>query len=504
MLARLVTTQRGEIAILKAFGYGNARIAMHFLAFAMAPALIGVVAGWALGLRLGAGYTALYRDVFRFPILEYRTSWVAAGGAALLSASAAALGALTAARRAARLPPAEGMRPETPARYRPLLLERLGVQGLVGPMGRMLLRTLERRPIRALTAVVGIGLAALVLVVGLGIMDSVRALATLQFDRVQHEDYTVSFTHVQPRAIRHTLAAIPGVTGVELFRSVPVRVSHAGRSRKTELLGLDADGTLRGLVALDGERYQLPREGMLMSRTLATLLGVRRGDVVTVELLEHPGVPRTVHVAALLDEALGISTYMDLPALHRMLGEGIAATGAALAVHDPAREPEVFAALRRSPVISGAASRRAARDAFARMIEESMTVVNGIEILAAVIIAIGVVYNGARTTLSERGHELASLRVLGFTVPEVGRMLLGEQAILLVLGVPLGLAAGRIVCEAMMTLFQTELYRFATVITPPTYGLSAMVVVAAAVLAGTAMYRRVGRLDLVRALKARE
>src|SRR5581483_3974367 len=126
--------------------------------------------------------------------------------------------------------------------------------------------------VRALTAVVGIGLAALVLVVGLGIMDSVRALATLQFDRVQHEDYTVSFTHVRPRAVGQALAAIPGVTGVELFRSVPVRVSHAGRSRKTELLGLDADGTLRGLVAIDGERYQLPREGMLMSGTLATLL----------------------------------------------------------------------------------------------------------------------------------------------------------------------------------------------------------------------------------------
>jgi putative ABC transport system permease protein len=41
-------------------------------------------------------------------------------------------------------------------------------------------------------------------------------------------------------------------------------------------------------------------------------------------------------------------------------------------------------------------------------------------------LAVGVTYNAARIALSERGRELATLRVLGFTRAEISYLLLGE------------------------------------------------------------------------------
>jgi putative ABC transport system permease protein len=164
VLTRLIATQRDEIAALKAFGYTDRALGLHYLGFAAAAVLIGSALGLLGGTWLGVRYTGLYARVFRFPMLEYRTDWVVAGGAMLVSGGAALLGALGAVLRAVRVPPAEALRPESPSRYRPLLLERLGLAGRLPPSARMVLRTLERRPWRTTASIVGVGLAGALMV----------------------------------------------------------------------------------------------------------------------------------------------------------------------------------------------------------------------------------------------------------------------------------------------------------------------------------------------------
>jgi len=114
------------------------------------------------------------------------------------------------------------------------------------------------------------------------------------------------------------------------------------------------------------------------------------------------------------------------------------------------------------------------------------------------------VYNGARVALSERGHELASLRVLGFTQREIGFMLLGEQALLTLIAVPAGFLIGYGICAALTAVMQTELYRMPLVINTKTYALAVLIVGVAAAATAALIYRRLRYLDLVEVLKTRE
>ena len=120
------------------------------------------------------------------------------------------------------------------------------------------------------------------------------------------------------------------------------------------------------------------------------------------------------------------------------------------------------------------------------------------------IAALGEQYNGARIALSERGRELASLRVLGFTEREVAVMLLGEQALLVALAIPLGWALGWGISWLITWAIDTELMRLPLVISGRTYARASIIIVIAAFLSGLLVIRRLRRLDLIEVLKTRE
>ena len=504
VLSRLVTTQRDEIAVLKAFGYTNRQVGLHYLVFAFVAVALGAVGGILGGMWMGGKYTGLYQEFFSFPALRFRLGWGVAAVAVAISGGAAIAGAIFAVRAAVRLPPAEAMRPETPARYRPLLVERLGLGALVPPAARMVLRNLERRPFRTVASVLGVALSASVLVAGLYPYDGVRRLIQVQFHETQREDLTVAFEGARASSgAGHGLAAIRGVRKVEMFRATPVRLRYGHRVRLASITGLEAGGTMRRLVGSEGEVHAVPPAGIVVTQMIADVLGVRAGDTVTVDLLELGSVRRRVPVAAVHDELIGGQAYMERRALNRLLREGDLASGAYLAIDDGA-ERAVYADLKKVPAVAGTTSRRAMLAHFEETMARSLRITVGIVVMAASAIALGVIYNGARIALSERGRELASLRVLGFTRRETAALLLGEQAVVTASAIPLGFLIGLGFCALLARAFATERHRFPLVITGGTFVFAATVVVVAAVLASLSMRRRLDRLDLVAVLKTRE
>jgi putative ABC transport system permease protein len=129
---------------------------------------------------------------------------------------------------------------------------------------------------------------------------------------------------------------------------------------------------------------------------------------------------------------------------------------------------------------------------------------NMVATLLAGAIGFGVVYNSARIALSERGRELASLRVLGFTRGEIAYILLGELALLTLAAIPLGFLVGAGLVGILVLAFDSELYRLPMLLTPLNYTVGATVVIVSALLSGLLLWFRLGRLDLVAVLKTRE
>ena len=174
VLSRLVNTQRAPIGLLKAFGYSNLSIGLHYLKYALTAVLMGTIVGAPFGIWLGRCLAKLYEDFFRFPELRFISSPGMIGSAILISAVAACLGALGALRSVVALPPAEAMRPEAPARFRPGFAERLGLQRFLSISARMILRNLERRPGKALISTLALALAGAILVVGFYFYDTYK------------------------------------------------------------------------------------------------------------------------------------------------------------------------------------------------------------------------------------------------------------------------------------------------------------------------------------------
>lgn len=503
VLLRLVGTQRDEIAVLKAFGYTNRDVGLHYLRFALAAVALGALIGTPAGIWLGRKYLGLYAQFFGFPVLDYRFNWSLAGIGIVIAGGAAVVGALSAVRRAVSLPPAEAMRPDAPARFHPGLIERIGLSKMLTPAGRMIIRSFERYPARSILSTVGVGMSVAVLVVGSFLFDSVRAMMDLEFRATERQDLTVAFTSERPASVRHELAHLPGVLRVEPFRVVPVRLRSANVMRQTAVTALQPGSELRRILDMKYHAAPVPPGGVLLTDVVAERLGVRPGDSVTVEVLTGRRPVLRLPVAGTVSELFGLNAYMDARALDRALGDAPTASGALLRV-DPARYAQVHARLKRMPQIGAVQSKMAMVQGFEEHIAMNMRVQTTLMVTFAVIIAVGVIYNGARIALSERGRELASLRVLGFTKGEVSVMLLGEQATVTLIGLPFGFVLGWLLGMMTVAAFRVEVFRIPLVIDPRTYVFGAAVVTGAAVLAGLLMRRRIGRLDMIAVLKTRE
>jgi putative ABC transport system permease protein len=503
VLSRLIATQREEIATLKAFGYTNRAIGAHYLGFAAAAIFLGGAGGTALGMWTGSKYTGLYASFFKFPVFEHHTRVSLVLVAIAVSGAAAVAGTVQSILAAVRLPPAEGMRPSAPAKYRPLLLERLGWAGVLPTAVRMIVRDLERRPFRTAASILGVALAAAILVVGTFAFDSALYMSDLQFRVVDREDMAVTFASPRPLRVVHDVEHMPGVVGVEPFRTVAVRLSVGHRSRLISIMGLPRQAEMRRLVDRHGSAHHLPSSGLVLSAALANLLGIAAGDTATLELVERGGAVRRAPVVALLDELIGAGGYMELDALNRLVGEERAISGAYLRI-DRDSLASVSRRLGALPAVSGSSTRAAMLASFDAQIAQSVRLTVTIVVSLAIVVALGVIYNGHRIALSERSRELASLRVLGFTSREVAGLLLGEQGAIDLVGMPVGLALGFLLSFWVISGFTSESYRFPVVVEPTTYLFSASVIVVAFVLASVPMMRRVYALDLVGVLKTRE
>ncbi len=503
VLLRLVGTQRDQIAVLKAFGYNNITVGTHYLTLALVVVLAGAVLGAGVGMWLGSGMTELYARFYRFPILQYSADPTVIFYAVLISSCAAVLGAVGAGRRAVSLPPAEAMRPEPPARFKPGLFERIGFGSTFSTSVRMVLRNIERNPGKAFVSSFGISLSVAILIAGRSTWDAFDYMMDLQFHTAQRADITVVLNHPSSLDAARRLYQLPGVLRAEPFRSVPVRLRRLHHVRQVAILGMETESELQRIVNRDFRIMEPPGSGLLISKMLGEVLGIGVGDSVEVEVLEGKRKKLHVNIVGLVDDLFGLSAYTELGNLNGMLGEGRTISGAWMSV-DESKSVLLYERLKRAPAVAGVVVQRAMLKSFQDTVAENQSMTSTALVIFASIIAFGIVYNSARISLSERGRELVSLRVLGFTRREVAMMLLGEQAIITAAAIPLGYLLGYLLTALIVALVEGEMYRFPLTLSTGTYAYAAVVIIVTAIISAILVRGRLDRLDMIEVLKTRE
>jgi len=502
--SRLIALERREIGLLKAFGYRDLAVAWHYTRFALAIAALATALGLAGGWWLGRTISVSYAEVFHFPFLAYRLDPKIAVGAAAVALAVASLGALAAVRRALRLPPAVAMRPEPP----PAFARRGGGGGVAARLGldtltRMVLRRVVRSPLRAGMTVLGVAAAGALLIGSLHWIDSIDALIVSHFERTERFDLRVTFAGLENDDALEAIRALPGVVRAEPTRALAADLRYGLRAHRGAVDGLVPGSELRAVRDVERGVFRPSSGGLVIGDELARKLAVEVGDRLEVAFLEGRRRTVTLPVAAVVETYIGTPAYLALDRLNTLAGDGDVIDGAVLRV-DAAREAELFAALKASAAIAAVSSKTAAMRSFDETLAETIHVIVGFYIAFAGMVAFGVVYTGARITLSERARELASLRVLGFTRGEISYILVGELALVTAAALPAGAALGWLLALGMGEAFANELYRVPFVIRPRTYGIALVTVLAATAVAAFAVRRRLDRLDLVAVLKTRE
>jgi putative ABC transport system permease protein len=445
-----------------------------------------------------------YTRFYQFPMLRFRWDPAVIFSGVGVSLLFAALGALSAVRNAAKLRPAEGMRPEAPGVFRRTAIE--GWRGLWAHLGflwRMVFRNVARAKRRSFFTIGGVALAASIILLAFFTIDTMDELLYHSNYRVNLQDATVTFNSKRGWSAIHELRRLPGVLRAEPELVVPVRLRNGHRERRVGLFGLAGDGQLRGLIDDELRTLPKPTHGVLLTGKLGEVLGVRPGDPLEVRVLEGRRQVLTLPVEGTVDEYLGTNAYADLHALSRWIGEERALNSARLLV-DSRREEELSRTLKDLPAVESVTFKEQEVRMFKETLVSSMAIMSTVFEIFAGIIAFGVIYNASRIALAERERTLASMRVLGFRRKEVAAVLTRENLLLTAASIPLGVGLGILFCVALAVGYDTELFRFPLVITPRTVLLTAASVLVFTVIANFAVARRIKKLDLVEALKSRE
>ncbi|MBN2437188.1 MAG: ABC transporter permease [Deltaproteobacteria bacterium] len=503
VMSRTINTQREQIAALKAFGYDNFSVGLHYAKLVVLMILPGLMLGIAGGIWFGRLLGDIYMAVYRFPFLIYTLDPRAVVAIVLITVASALAGTLHTLRRAAGQPPAEAMRPEAPAQYRVSLIERLGAGRLLSQPSRIIMRNIERKPVRTMLSMIGIAAACATMISSGFFKDSVNHIVRVQLILSQKEDMTVTFIEPTSRRVLYELKGLEGVRYAEPYRNVAVKLIHGHRSYKTAINGIEPGSRLHLLLDTNLRPVPLPPAGILLTDYLGKILDVRPGDLLTVELLEGSRSIRRVPVAALTRQYLGVMGYMDIRSLNRLLIEGSSISGAHL-LTDALHRKRLFHRFVEMPRISGTVVRTDEIRNFYEVQAKGMLFFTFIATLMACFISFGVVYNSARITFSERSRELSSLRVLGYTRGEISYILLGELGLITLAAIPLGFLLGYWLCGYIAQALASDLFRVPLVIEPGTFSLAAAVVLVSASVSGLIVRHKLDHLDLVAVLKTRE
>jgi putative ABC transport system permease protein len=503
VMSRLVATQRVQIGMLKAVGYNNVEISMHYLKMVLFITAIGSLIGLSLGAWMGAGMTNMYTEFFHFPILKYSFSFEVMIFAVFFCTVAAITGTLFAIKNAAKLPPAEAMRAESPTEFKQSYLEKIGVHKHLSFLSRIVLRQLERRPIRAMLSAIGLSFALAMLIFSFFMEDTMTHLMDVQYDLTQREHVNISFVEARPSRALEELQVLPGVLSVEPIRNVSVSFKYKHYKKRSNITGLIQTPDLRRVIDDQLKPVTLPDHGLVLNRQLANILHVNVGDILEAEVLEEKRPTLFIPVTAITQEYIGLGAFMQINELNKLLDESPKITGASIYI-DQNHSAILYKKLKEIPSIIGLNIISVLRIIFEDLMAENLLKMVGINILFASFISFGVVYNTARIALSERSRELGTLRVLGLTRKEVAFILFGELGVIILISIPIGLFFGTGLAASMTQSLETELFRIPFYINNSTYAYSIVIVFMSALFSFYLVWRQLNSIDLVAAQKGVE
>lgn len=505
LMSRMVQQQRSIIGTLRALGYSRGAITRHYLSFGVLIGVIGALLGIALGWWLQVLIAGIDAKFYRIPGIEahfYPSSVLASLGVSILFS---VLGTLKGVRRAAMLEPAEAMRPAPPEKGANVLPERFAAFWRMLPFRwKMILRAVFRNPFRSSVSIVATVISTALVLSTLALFDALDYLIRFQFDRVAHQDYTVSLRDPEGRRAAPELASLAGIDQVEPQLAVACDLSNGPYRKRIGVIGVAPGARLHTPVDESGRPVIVPGHGLVLDRKLAEILHVRPGDRLRLRPLVGQRREVLTPVAGTTDSFLGLTAYADITYLSRLLGEEWSANILLSRADLSTPTAVLMRELKERPAVVGLDERRRSLNQIYDTFGDMMGTQLFIMILFAGLIAFGSVLNAAMVSLSERRREVGSLRVLGYSPLQVCAIFSGESYLLNLFGVVFGLLGGVGLTHLLAMAYNTELYRFPAIVHPSRLVMTVGIMFVFITVAQWIVYRMIRALPWLEVLSIKE
>ncbi len=506
LMVRMAEQQRTVIGTLKAMGYENRVLIIHFMKFAATAGLLGGILGALLGYYLAGITTTMYVEYFSFPQLTniFYPSLILIG--IFVSMLFSILGTLKGVRQIMRLEPAEAMRQAPPAAGGFVFLEKFRFfWKRLDAQWQMILRGLLRNKGRMLMAIFSASMGSCIVVLSFGFVDSMNEMVRLQFERVLLSDYHLTFNNEMDYSGFDEIRRLPGVTHAEPVFNVACTFKVRNHLKQGGIMGILRNGKLTTPLNGDGQAVTLPKAGLLMTDRLMERLEIKPGDYVEVIPVKGERTPKRLPVIQGIDSMLGLMVYADYTWLNHVLGQQkIISEVRVLATHSITEKNRFLEKIREMPGLETLTDLGEQKEALNRQLNGAMRVSAVIMIVFAAVIFFGAILNGTLIAITERQREMATFRTMGYYNSEVGRLFLRENLLNNVIGTLIGLPLGHWLLVVTMEGFATDAYSFPATMNALSYLYTLLLAIGFVLISHFFVMRKLKRQNWVEALSLKE
>ncbi|MBK5252349.1 MAG: FtsX-like permease family protein [Peptostreptococcaceae bacterium] len=498
MISRMVKNDRTSIGVLKAIGYSNRDILLHYTEHAFIIGAIGSIIGVLAGYLFSGPMANMYQEYYRIPFKVRIFSWTYLGMGFVLSAIYCIGAGLWGARSVLKIAPAESMRPEPPKKIGKTYIQRVTfIWKHISFSWKVVWRNVFRSRKRFVFLSVGIAVTFAVALMPAHMLNVFEAMFYDQYGEFMRMDYEIAYT--QPLSERSVMeiSELVDVSEIEGKIEFPFEIENGWKSKVVSVIGLKPDTVFYHLTDSDGGELSLSPNGILVSEPMAYILDLEKGDFVNVKNFIPFKDDVRLRVDGVVKQKLGLNAYMDIGFMQKYLMDDEMITGVMLNSTDKVKE-KMEDVTNISSVNSIVDLRNIFKD-FTKLTYASLSVYA----FFAGILGFAIVYNSTMMSISERRLEFSSLRIMGFSKKEINRIVLKENLIMTAFGIVLGIPLGRWLMRLMETSFQTEFYSMTAPIEMNSYIYAAVLTVFYVLIAQYFSSLKIKKLDFIEALKNR-
>ena len=491
-MTRVVKNQRTQIGTLKALGFSNTKILMHYIGYGFWISLIAAIVGLVLGyFGIGNVFIGLEMAFFEIPNgvpAMNSGSYAVAIGVVL----AVVLISYITCRSILKENPAETLRNKIPnVKGKSLNITTKGLFKKLSFSSKWNIRDIVRNKMRTFMALAGVVGCCMLIVCALGMLDSMNFFVDLQFSTLYNFDYKLN---LKEGLSSSDVKSITDKYGDATSQSLGIEIKNENGDREANnIFVTDAKDYVR-FVNRKNKIIERPEDnGVFVTQKLAETKGYKMGDTITWHIYGDDKY-YTSEIIGFNKDPQNQNVTMTRAYLESL---GIEYSPNAVYTNMNLSETKE---IKNVETIQDIESLKEGMTGMLSMMKTMLVLIIGIAVLLGAII----IYNLGILSYTEKQYQFATLKVLGFKDSQIKNIFVKQNNWIAILSIIIGLPLGFYLTDWLFKTAIEEHYDFGASIKLQTYIIAAIGTFVVSYLVSKFLARKIKNIDMVTSLKANE